>query len=155
MRVDNTTEAFANLIFENRSFQHREAFIVQAVVRLLGSIRYPSEQVFRFNNRATKVNPLTDAEIRVGSFESGRETPHLCRTDRQGGRKRVLRRLGWGARNAAKDFKRLLTSKILGRSRDILGILWHSYANPPINGGGSLNFLVVKFAISVKMIYWL
>ena len=34
--------------------------------------RYIDEQVFRFNNRATKDNPLTDADRFVGAL-SGRE----------------------------------------------------------------------------------
>ena len=64
--------------------------------------RYLAEQVFRYNNRATKDNPLNDADrfLLAVSQIVGQETD-LCRTDRQGGRNgSVLTRLGRRGKDA-------------------------------------------------------
>jgi transposase-like protein len=46
--------------------------------------RYVNEQVFRFNNRATKDNPLNDSDRFTFLMSSGtRPSPYLCRSDRQ------------------------------------------------------------------------
>ncbi len=56
---------------------------------------YVDEQVFRYNNRATKDNPLhRRGSLRAGSHSGGRKAPNLCRTDRQGGRGGSLLRRG-------------------------------------------------------------
>ena len=48
---------------------------------------YVDEQVFRYNNRATKDNPLTDADRFVLAVsQAAGKTADLCRTDWQGGR---------------------------------------------------------------------
>ena len=56
---------------------------------------YVDEQVFRFNNRATKDNPLNDADVYAGSIADFREETDLCRTDRQGGRNDELSLPAW------------------------------------------------------------
>ena len=49
--------------------------------------RYVDEQVFRYNNRATKDNPLNDADrFMLAVSQIAGKTTDLCRTDRQGGR---------------------------------------------------------------------
>ena len=49
--------------------------------------RYLDEQVFRFNNRATKDNPLNDSDrFAFAHVPSRREASHLCPTDGQGSR---------------------------------------------------------------------
>jgi hypothetical protein len=53
--------------------------------------RYVDEQVFRYNNRATKDNPLERrGSLHAGCIADFREETDLCRTDRQGGRNGVL-----------------------------------------------------------------
>ena len=56
--------------------------------------RYLDEQVFRYNNRATKDNPLNDADRFVLAVSQIGQAPDLCRTDRQGGRNDGLGTLG-------------------------------------------------------------
>jgi transposase-like protein len=54
--------------------------------------RYVSEQVFRFNNRATKDNPLTDADRFIAVLSQSRwQAPYLCGGNRQGWGNRELR----------------------------------------------------------------
>ena len=46
--------------------------------------RYVAEQIFRFNNRATKDNPLNDADrFYLAMAQVGGKASHLCPTDRQ------------------------------------------------------------------------
>ena len=52
--------------------------------------RYVSEQIFRFNNRATKDNPLTDEDrFTLGHDSGGRTSAHLYPTD--GSKRRLTR----------------------------------------------------------------
>ena len=47
--------------------------------------RYVTEQVFSFNNRATKENPLDDTDrFMLAVSQIAGKTPYLCRTDWQG-----------------------------------------------------------------------
>lgn len=47
--------------------------------------RYVGEQVFRYNNRATRDNPLTDADRFCLALSDRRPAFDLCRADWQGG----------------------------------------------------------------------
>ena len=48
--------------------------------------RYVDEQAFRYNNRATKENPLNDADRFMLAMSNRRKAAHLCGVDWQGGR---------------------------------------------------------------------
>jgi hypothetical protein len=66
--------------------------------------RYIDEQVFRFNNRATKDNPLTDADrfVLAVSQISGKRLTYAELTGKVGGGGTVLTHLGRNGRDAGK-----------------------------------------------------
>ena len=68
---------------------------------------YVTEQVFRYNNRATKDNPLTDADrfMLAVSQISGKRLTYAELTGKVG-EATVLSWLGWGARSAGSGFRR-------------------------------------------------
>ncbi len=68
--------------------------------------RYADEQAFRYNNRATKDNPLTDADrfaLAVSQI-SGKRLTYAELTGKVG-ETRGLGRLGWGDRDAGSGFR--------------------------------------------------
>ena len=72
--------------------------------------RYVDEQVFRFNNRATKDNPLNDADrFHAGGVADCREAADLCRADWQGGRNEFLTLIGRSAGSAFPLLRLLLS----------------------------------------------
>ena len=61
--------------------------------------QYLSEQVFRYNNRPTKDNKITDSDrFRLGYVAGRREAADVCQTDGQGYGQRVPPGGGDGAR---------------------------------------------------------
>ena len=75
---------------------------------------YLNEQVFRYNNRATEDNPLTDADrftLAVSQI-SGKRLTYAELTGKVG-EIGGLRRLGWDGRNAGSGFRCSLFAPVL------------------------------------------